>query len=137
MSHYSKLKTKIKRKTALIKALKRINNNKWASAIEVHDEATNLYGYTGDKRADKAEIIIRRKDVGQASNDIGFKQAADGSWEAIISDYDSSNYNKKWLDKLNQLYADETIKEVGFENGYTVESQEIDGEMFVTCTRGY
>ena len=110
---------------------------KWTNAVEVHEEATNLYGYRGDMRADKAEIVIRRSHVGTASNDIGFKLAEDGTYQAIISDYDSSHYNQKWLDKLTQVYAEETIKEVADENGWNFQSNEENGEIYVTCDGGY
>jgi len=35
--------------------------------IEVHEEAQNLYGYRGDKRKEKAHIIIRKKYLNQLS----------------------------------------------------------------------
>lgn len=105
--------------------------------MEEHAEATNLYGYRGDKREQKAEIIIRRKHVGSSSNDIGFVQTEDGSWSAIISEYDSNRYNGGWLDKLTQTYAREVIQEVAEEQGFTFESTESDGEMYVTCERSY
>lgn len=136
MSHFSKVKCQIKRKSGLLKALRRIENGKWANAVEEHDEAENLYGYRGDKRANKANIIIRRKHVGSSSNDLGFVLSEDGTYQAIISDYDSSHYNQKWLDKLTQLYAEETIKEVASENGWNFESSEENGEIFVMCDGG-
>ncbi len=73
------MKTSIKRKSALIKALKQMHSGKWKNAVEVNEKATNLYGYQGDKREQVAEIIIRRKNVGSSSNDIGFKQNEDGT----------------------------------------------------------
>ncbi len=134
MSHYSVCKTKITRKGTLIKALQTIDNGKWANAVEVYDVADNLVGYQGDKRKDKANLIIRRKNVGSSSNDIGFVLAEDGTYQAIISDYDSGRHNAAWLDKLNQTYAVETVKEIATDMGYAMESRVEGGEIYITCT---
>jgi len=133
MSHYSTLKTKITDKKALINALER-QVSRWKGRIECHDEAQNLYGYQNDQRDQKAEVIIRKKDVGTASNDIGFARQADGTIAAIISDYDSNTHNAAWLQKLNQNYSSEAIKLVASTQGFTFEEVEIDGELHVTCT---
>ena len=137
MSHYSQIKSIMKRKSSLIKALQKIDNGRWKNAVEVPEEATNLYGYQGDKREQKADIIIRRKHVGGSSNDIGFKQREDGTFEAIISDYDSSRHDSSWLDRLTQQYACETVKEVAYENGYSVTEEEVNGEIFLTCETAF
>lgn len=76
-----------------------------------------LVGYQGDFRtvdgightkdadlAMKADIIIPRSQVGSASNDIGFKRNTDGTYSAIISDYDSGKHNQKWMNSLSQSY---------------------------------
>ncbi len=76
-----------------------------SSKVEVNDKPQNLYGYHGDKRADTAEIIIRRKHIGSASNDIGFKLQPNGTYGAIISDYDSIRFNPAWRGKLTAAYA--------------------------------
>jgi len=56
--------------------------------FEEHTEAQHLYGYQGDKRKQKAHIIINRKNVGGAANDVGFLKNADGNYEMLISEYD-------------------------------------------------
>ena len=86
MSEFVECKTKFKDKKALVEAL--IAMGWTANQIEVNEVAQNLYGYQGDKRNQKANIIIRRKNVGGASNDIGFVKKPDGTYEAIISEYD-------------------------------------------------
>src|SRR6266496_3731465 len=62
----------------------------WDSGkVEVHEEAQNLYGYSNDKRPEKANVIIRRHNTGTgASNDVGFARQADGSYRPIVSEYD-------------------------------------------------
>lgn len=88
-----------------------------------------LVGYQGDFRtangsghtkdaalAMKAHIIIRRKNVGGASNDIGFVQR-DGKFYPIISQYDSSRYNDKWLTglkvKMGEIGIEKQAKKLG------------------------
>jgi hypothetical protein len=41
---------------------------------KVNDVAQNLYGYLGDKREQKAHIIIPRSQITSASNDIGLEK---------------------------------------------------------------
>jgi hypothetical protein len=107
MSAYREQKTEITDGDCLVDALKELG-----CKPEVHEEAVALEGYHGDKRKDKAEIVLPRNTVGSASNDIGFKKGADGKWQAIISDYDSNKYNKKWMEKLCQTYATHKIKKI-------------------------
>lgn len=64
----------------------------WDSGkVEVHDTPQALYGYSGDKRNEKANVIIRRNNTGVgASNDVGFVLGPDGSYKAIVSEYDQN-----------------------------------------------
>jgi hypothetical protein len=78
--------------------------------IERHAEAKHLYGYQNDQRAQTAHVIIRRQYVGGAANDVGFVRQADGSYKAIISEYDSSHYNQTWLNRLTTYYNVEKSK---------------------------
>jgi len=72
----------------------------------------SLYGYQGDKRAETAQIVVRRKFIGSASNDLGF-QKTDNGYVPVISEYDQrymmqgkfltnlrTNYNLKSAEKL-------------------------------------
>lgn len=102
----------------MVKALKRVGFTD--AQIEVHDKSTNLYGYRGDKRPDKANVIIRRKNVGCASNDLGFELQEDGTYRAIISDYDKRRYNDQWMARVNQGYAVEQAKSAFQTNGWDV-----------------
>lgn len=117
-----------------------------ADMIRHTEQAQHLEGYQGDKRAQTAEIIIPRRHVGGAANDIGFKLQEDGTYEAIISDYDSrsnrarqgthwkgpGSYNGDWLNKLNQRYAYHNLKEELSNQGFFIESEnEENGEIFL------
>ena len=113
MSHYNDFETEITDQEALVRALCRcttqmgqLDRNK----IESHKEAKNLYGYHGDMREQKAHVIIRRKYVSGAANDIGFVKDENGKFKAIISDYDSNAQNHTWLTKLYTYYNVERSK---------------------------
>ena len=125
MSHYLDIKTCITNEDALIKAL--IRKGFKPEQIEVHKEATNLYGYQGDKRQQKANIIIRRKDVGSASNDLGFVKKEDGTYEAIVSKYDSRKYNEQWLNDVGTFHNVENAKEAFSRNGWDY-TETVDNE---------
>jgi hypothetical protein len=120
MSAYSENKTSFKDVDTLIEALVACGYPK--EAIEVHKTPQHLYGYHGDRRADTADIIIRRENVnrymsGGASNDIGFKKSADGTYNAIISEYDSGKHNAQWMAKLKTSYAENGIMKTAGKQG--------------------
>ena len=75
-------------------------------------ESLSLYGYQGDRRPETAQIVVRRKFIGSASNDLGF-QKTDAGYVPVISEYDQrymmhgkfltnlrTNYNLKSAEKL-------------------------------------
>lgn len=128
MSEFVECETKIKDQKALIEALLEMG---WKEdEIEVHEKAQNLYGFQGDKRPQKAHVIIRRKNVGQSANDIGFERLADGTYKAHISEYDRSagglkakhtrGYNDKWLGDLTAKYAEKLFTRQAKAKGYQV-----------------
>jgi uncharacterized protein DUF1257 len=120
MSHFTKLRTRITNADGLVKALADAGFKK----VETRETAQHLYGYQGDVRPQTAEVIVRRKYVGQASNDIGFKRQADGTFEAIISEYDRKKYSQQWLDRLTQLYAYHVARAKLAEQGFDLVSEE-------------
>ncbi|MBA3632369.1 MAG: DUF1257 domain-containing protein [Acidobacteria bacterium] len=75
-------------------------------------EALSLYGYQGDRRPETAQLVVRRKFIGSASNDLGF-QKTDAGYVPVISEFDQrtmmsgkfltnlrTNYNLKSAEKL-------------------------------------
>lgn len=72
---------------------------------KVHANAVQLEDYVGKKRPETAEIVISRKNVPGASNEIGFKRQTDGSFQAIVSQYDQRTW-KKWQPSLKRDYAE-------------------------------
>ena len=138
MSHYSKFKTAFNDEKCLVKALCHLKNRNGTvlreSMIELHDEAVHLYGYQNDQREQVANVIIRRKNVGGAANDVGWVKNAEGSYEAIISEYDSGHYNQAWNTELTMWYNYEKSKDEVTAHGMTyTETQTEDGRMQLKC----
>ena len=76
---------------------------------EVHAEAKHLRGYQGDKRSQKAHIIIPRIQVGVSSNDVGFERA-DGGFVLHASEFDHAWRNGEKIRHLKQGYAENKLK---------------------------
>lgn len=66
MSKYEELRTVLSEELFLVEALRDLGYNP-----EVSNEGLSLYGYLGDERLEKAHIVIRRRQLDSASNDIG------------------------------------------------------------------
>lgn len=117
MSHYVDIEMQITDRAALVRALERMG---FKNKIEVYDKAENLYGYQGDQRKQKANVIIRRKFVGSASNDIGFEKQDRGFFTAHISEFDKGiGYDDDWISKLFTYYGVECAKQEAEREGLT------------------
>ncbi len=126
MSLYCQVATEFKDQQSLIAALMETGN--WNSGqIEIHSEAQNLFGHTGDMRKDTAHIIIRRKYIGKLSNDIGFRRTDTGEFEAIISEYDRSKYGDQFIGRLKGNYAFRTVERNQKARGRTVMREKLPG----------
>jgi len=110
MSRYCEVKCAFTDQQELVNAL--LETKTWTrEQIEIHEVPQHLFGYRGDERSQVAHIIIRRKNVGSASNDIGFFRNPDGTFRAIISEYDSGRgYGEKFVASLKGNYAYLKIK---------------------------
>ena len=75
----------------------------------VHKKATNLYGYQGDKRSQKAHIILPRSQVGSASNDVGFERTEKG-FKLHASEFDKAWRTGKKIKQLNMSYSENKLK---------------------------
>jgi hypothetical protein len=133
MSHFTRIKTRITDKAALVQALADVGYK----LVEAHDTPQHLYGYGGDRRAQTAEVIVRRKYVGKASNDIGFRRTDDGSFEAIISLFDRWKHSRGWLRRLTQRYAYHVARAKLQEQGFDLVSEETakDGRIHLVLRR--
>jgi hypothetical protein len=75
-------------------------------------EGLPLYGYQGDERAERAEIVVRRKYIGSASNDLGFRRTAEG-YTPIISEYDQRTLHRgKFIPALRTAYNERVVEEM-------------------------
>jgi hypothetical protein len=109
MSEYVTCKTEFSDPELLIEAL--MAAGKWTrDQIEFHEEAQNLVGYERLERPQKGHIIIRKKDVGRSSNDIGFERMADGKFQSHVSDYDQGRHGKSFQAKIKTEYGFRIIK---------------------------
>ena len=71
-----------------------------------------LYGYQGDRRPETAEIVVRRRVIGPASNDLGFAQTPDG-YVPIVSEYDQrALLAGHFLPRLRTAYSEAVVEEV-------------------------
>ena len=75
-------------------------------------EALPLYGYQGDRRPETAELVVRRRHLGSASNDLGFARTPDG-FVPLISEYDQRVlHGGQVLTKLRTAYSERVVEAV-------------------------
>lgn len=62
----------------------------FAGRYDVHEEPAPLFGYMGEERREQAQVIIRRRYLQPASNDVGFCWNLEtGCYDMIVCDYDT------------------------------------------------
>lgn len=136
MPHFTQLRTRFTNAEFLLSALKDLGFDQ----VEAHADAQSLYGYRGDRRPEKAHLIIRRVHIGPASNDIGFHLAPSGTYEAIISEFDrSQGYSHTWLGQLSQRYAYRAARSELEQQGFAVAAEETttSGQIHLTLRRAH
>lgn len=75
-------------------------------------EALPLYGYRGDRRPETAALVVRRRHLGSASNDLGFARTAAG-YVPIISEYDQRTLQAgRLLPALRAAYSEGVVAEI-------------------------
>jgi len=75
-------------------------------------ETLALYGYQGDRRSETAEIVVRRRHIGSASNDVGFARTPRG-YVPIVSEFDARTLQGgQFLVRLRAAYAEHVVGEV-------------------------
>jgi len=109
MSEYSIIQVQYSDPECIKAALKEMGY-----VYEEHKTAEHLYGFQGDSRQQKANIIIRRKHVGSAANDVGFNKTSSGKYELIISQFDKGGKTgTNFMERMRQLYAKhKTVKQL-------------------------
>ena len=133
MSHFTTIKTQIKDTSALVRALADVG----FAHVEVHSVPRHLYGYQGDVRPEMAEVIVRRQYISGSSNDIGFQKQDDGTFEAIVSEFDRRRYSQEWLNQVTQRYGYHLLKATAATEGFAIEEEQVleDGTIRVVVGR--
>jgi len=122
MSHYATLQTEFRYRNCLIKALEDVYG---VGNVEIYenDDPARLYGYQGDLRPEIANIIVRRKFVGRAANDLGFMyDRKTKTYKTIISEYDIKRNNK--LPEITKRYINHVIETKFPKNKYRILSKD-------------
>lgn len=97
--------------------------------FEEHEVATNLMGYRGDRRKEVANIIVRKRYISAASNDIGFLKKKNGKYEMIISEYDRKiAKGKTFMTKFKQVYVTKQTKKYLKRKGYKLKKQKVEAD---------
>ena len=131
MSHFTRVKTEITDLGCLLEALADMGFDEVETGTNL-----GLYGYEGRLREERADVVIRRKFVGSASNDIGFHLEPDGTYQAIVSEYDG-RIRPKFLQEVTQRYAYHVVTRGAEAQGFTIDSEEVqqDGSIKLICTQ--
>ena len=127
MSQYLNMATQIVSGEHLVKALKDVGFNE----VEVYRTSQPLRDWMGSLTANTAEIIIRKKYVGRASNDIGFKLGPDRRFTAFISDFDKDRFNDAWLNRLTQRYAYHVAMDMLQEKGFDLVQESVQADQTI------
>jgi hypothetical protein len=121
MSKYDSFQTTLTEEGPLIAALRALGY-----PVETHAQGVPLCGYHGDERPERAQIIIRRQHLDVASNDIGFVRGSNGTFRAILSEYDRSiGFDQKWLGRVHQRYKEERTMAMARKKGYVFRGREV------------
>lgn len=121
MSRYLQLTLTLTDERYLVEALRELGYEP-----EVCREGKALIGYMGDERAERAQIIIRRRHLDSASNDIGFARDGNGVYRAMISEYDRGiGFNDAWIGRVSQAYRERQTLAVAKAKGYVFKGREV------------
>ena len=121
MSKYEELTTKITEERFLIEALQELGYQP-----EVCPEGRPLIGYRGDQRHEHVQVIIPRRQLDCASNDLGFARDSTGVFRALISEYDRGiGFDDGWLGRLAQIYKERQTMAVAKARGYVFKGKEV------------
>ena len=124
MSHFSTIKTKIKEKPYLIKALQLLQYD-----VQENIELVNPIDHQHEKV--KVDVSI--------GNDIGFRLNKDGVYELVadIQTWKDPVPPRRFIEKVTQQYAKVTIVDTITDQGFTIqkESTTIDNTIELVATR--
>lgn len=98
--------------------------------VEYHPNGSDLFGYEGSNRSKMnpkspdysppCEIVVRRRHVGSAANDVGFKAMPNGKYKAFVSEYDNGNtFTAPKRAKVATEYVGKVFEREAKAKGYT------------------
>jgi hypothetical protein len=118
VSAYRKLKTQFSSRYRLRQALEAAGVE--FEEVPVGQAERHLYGYHGDERPETATFIVRRSQIGNLSNDLGYHWNGQ-CYEEIVSDYDSRHRGCTAIRQaVKREYAVVTATEAARAKGYRV-----------------
>jgi hypothetical protein len=121
LSKYEETATEIRDAANLIAALSELGFQ-----AEFHPAGAPLIGYEGFERSEQANVIVRRRQIGEASNDIGFVRKPNGTFAAVLSEYDRGiGFDEKWLGRVHQIYKEKRLLADARAKGYILQSREV------------
>jgi hypothetical protein len=121
LSKYEETTTVLTNSDYLIAALSELGFQ-----CEFHPAGSHLIGYEGRERPETAHFILRRHQIGEASNDIGFARKPDGTIAAVLSEYDRSiGFDEKWIGRVQQTYKEKQLLADARAKGYVLRSREV------------
>ena len=111
MSHFSTIKTKLKNKDLLVKALNALNYEALEDVL-LENPVDHMHEQV------KVEVGITRY--------VGFKRSQDGTLELVAERdaWDEQIPIERFLEKVTQSYARETVMQTVQEKGYSVVSEQ-------------
>lgn len=120
MSHYTTIRTELRDKDVIIEALKLLGFScKTGKNLPLHD-------FLGKKRTQTSDIIISRKELSSASNDIGLRRTSNGSYEMLISEFDERQAKTKdFLANLAYRYSFLKVKKELALSGFKIAEEKI------------
>jgi hypothetical protein len=133
MSHFTRVRTALRDAQTLAEALRSLGFAK----VEIHDEKAALRGYYGTEDANRAEIIIRKRNAPGALADIGFARRPDGTYEAVLDAMDRRRYGNDWMNRLARAYGHAAAVRYAADHGYDIiaDESEQDGTRRLTLRR--
>ena len=130
MSAYTTIRTKLVSRDYLARALRDMGY----ADVETYDRPSTLVGYFGEDASNKAEVIIRKRNLGGATADIGFAKGRNGTFTAVINDMDRERFGYTWVEKIAQRYAYHVARDQLAEKGFELVEEQVEQDQSIRLT---
>lgn len=147
MSHFTDVEVNFEQKNEA-EVVAALEKKFGKDTVEVHEgEGAALYGWHGDNRsklspksqdyAPPCNLIVRRKNVGDAANDIGLKRLENGKYKLYVSDYDKgATYTPEDQGRVAQEYGVRVAEKALKAKGWQTERKHLDNGVVRVVTVG-